>query len=266
MDNAPGRFESIEYCVEDGVAVITFNRPQQHNAINSVMNRELPLVWQRFNDDPTAVVAILTAAGEKAFCSGADMHDLPLPADVELSPSALRWTARHNDIWKPVICAVNGMAIGGGLHFIADSDIVIAADNATFFDTHVRVGLVAGVEPVALCRRMPMEAVLRMALLGGGERITAQRAYELGMVGEVVAAAKLQARARELADLIKRNSPAALARTKQAIWQAQELGLEEGLSNAMRLINENNRGADFSEGIRAFIEKRPPRWLPFKPE
>ena len=266
MLEATDIFETIDYSVEDGVALIRLNRPQQHNAVNSAMNRELPLVWQRFNNDPAAVVAILTGAGAKTFCSGADMHDLPLPADVEFTATSLRWTARHNDIWKPVICAVNGNVIGGGLHFIADSDIVIAADSATFFDTHVRVGLVAGLEPVALCRRMPMEAVLRMALVGGNERMSAQRAYELGMVGELVTAAELMPRARQVADLIKCNSPAALARTKQAIWQAQEMNLQAGLENAARLINENNCGADFGEGIRAFIEKRPPRWQAFPSE
>jgi enoyl-CoA hydratase/carnithine racemase len=259
-------FEAINYSVEDGVAFIQLNRPQQHNAVNSVMNRELPLVWQKFNNDPNAIVAIFSGAGAKTFCSGADIADLPLPGDQDLTADSIRWTARQNAVWKPVICAVNGMAIGGGLHFIADSDIVIAADTATFFDTHVRVGLVAGLEPVSLCRRMPMEAVLRMALIGGGERISAQRAYEVGLVGEIVAAEQLLIRAREIADLLKRNSPAAMARTKQAIWQAQEMSLEAGLANAIHLINENNRGADFSEGIRAFIEKRPPRWQVFAPE
>src|SRR5690606_1307380 len=117
---------------------------------------------------------------------------------------------------------------------------VVAADTATFFDTHVRVGLVAGLEPVALCRRMPMEAVLRLALTGGGERLDARRACELGLVGEVVAAEQLWQRAQQLAELIKRNSPAALARTKQAIWQAQDLHLETALDNAWALISAHN--------------------------
>jgi enoyl-CoA hydratase/carnithine racemase len=255
-------FKTIAYRVADGVAVIQLDRPQHHNAIDSVMHRELPLVWQRFKRDPAAIVAIITGTGDKAFCSGADIADLPAAG----TGADIRWTARQNAVWKPVICAVNGMAVGGGLHFIADSDIVIAADTATFFDTHVRVGLVAGLEPVALCRRMPMEAVLRMALMGGGERLGAQRALELGLVGELVAPAQLQSRAHQLADLIKRNSPAALARTKQAIWQAQELHLDAALDNAWRLINVHNDGPDFAEGTRAFLEKRKPCWQTYHEE
>ena len=258
-------FETLDYSVTDGVAVIRLDRAAQHNAVNSVMHNELPSAWQRFKRDPAAVVAILTGAGNKAFCSGADIADLPAVASDD-DRTEIRWTARQNDVWKPVICAVNGMAVGGGLHFVADSDIVIAADTASFFDTHVRVGLVAGLEPVALCRRMPMEAVLRLALTGGGERLDAQRARELGLVGEVVAADQLWLRALELAELVKRNSPAALARTKQAIWQAQDLHLETALDNAWALISAHNEGPDFAEGTRAFLEKRKPRWQPYHEE
>lgn len=260
-------FETIDYRVDDGIALISLNRPQQHNAINAAMHRELPLAWQRFNRDSTALVAIFTGAGERAFCTGADVADLPpLGSSAEECIAATRWTARHNAVWKPVICAVNGMAVGGGLHFVADSDIVIAADNATFFDTHVKVGLVAGVEPVVLSRRMPFEAVLRMALVGGGERMSAARAHELGLVGEVVSAEQLLPRARAVADLIKRNSPAAMARTKQALWQALELPLEDALNNAWRLIAAHNAGPDFAEGVQAFLDRRPPRWREPIPE
>ena len=259
-------FETLNYEVEEGVAVITLNRPKQLNAVNGVASRELPVVWQHFEQDNTAAVAIVTGAGEKAFCTGADLVDLP-DTDGEGNISSLqsiRWTSLQNKIWKPVICAVNGMVVGGGLHFIADSDIVIAADHATFFDTHVKVGLVAGLEPVGLCRRMPMEAVLRMALVGGGERIGAHQAMELGMVGEVVPGLKLLATARELADKIKKYSPAALARTKKAIWQSQEMGLHAGLENAWQLIMEQNSHADVGEGVAAFVERRAPVWQPYK--
>lgn len=260
-------FETIDYQVEDGVAVIRLNRPHRHNAINAAMHRELPRAWQHFNRDPAAVVAIFTGAGERAFCTGADIDDLPeVDTDAADSAAAMRWTARHNAVWKPVICAVNGMAVGGGLHFIADSDIVIAADTATFSDSHVSVGLVAGLEPVTLSRRMPLESVLRMALVGGGERLDAQRARELGMISEAVPAERLLARAQEIAALIKRNSPAAMARTKQAIWQAQELPLEDALNNAWRLIARHNAGPDFAEGVRAFLERRAPRWPQFSEE
>jgi len=257
-------FETIQYSVEDGVALIRLARPERHNAINSVMSRELPLVWRRFRTDPSAIVAILTGAGDKAFCSGADISDLPV---VDEAGGALKdqlpWTPRQNQVWKPVICAVNGMAVGGGLHFVADCDIVIASTEATFFDPHVRVGLVAGLEPVVLCRRAAFEAVLRMALMGGGERMGAQRALDIGLISECVAPDQLMARASALASVIKLNSPSALARTQQAIWQSLEMPLEAALENASRLIAEHNLGPDYAEGQAAFLERRPPRWSPY---
>ena len=259
-------FETIDYSVTDGVAEICLSRPARHNAVNAQMNADLPAAWEAFNADPNAIVAIITGAGEKAFCTGADIADLP---ELDLSSASaamasMRWTSQQNSIWKPVICAVNGMTIGGGLHFIADSDIVIAADNATFFDTHVNVGLVAGLEPVGLVRRMPMEAVLRMALLGGNEKICAQRALHIGLVGEVVSQQQLLPRAYEVAAMMTSNSPAAMARTKKAIWAAKNRGLDDALSHAWQLIIEHNKSADYAEGTNAFLEGRAPRWQPWQ--
>jgi enoyl-CoA hydratase/carnithine racemase len=195
---------------------------------------------------------------------GADLADLP-QTDGEQGAGTLqsiRWSPLQNQVWKPVICAVNGMAVGGGLHFVADSDIVIAAEHATFFDTHVKVGLVAGLEPVSLARRMPLEAVLRMTLVGGAERIHAHRARELGLVSEVVPAEQLATRAREVADMIKRHSPTALMRSKQAIWGAAERELTAGLEHAWSLIMAHDGHPDMAEGAQAFIERRAPRWQP----
>lgn len=266
-------YETLTYDVHDGVATITLNRPQQRNAVNAMMSRELPEVWKQFKHDDNAVVAILTGAGDKALSTGADLADLP-ETDGEPdeqgrkwgSLKSIRWTALQNRIWKPVICAVNGMAVGGGLHFVADADIVLAADTATFFDTHVKVGLVAGLEPVSLARKMPFEAVMRMALTGGNERLTAQRAYELGMVSEVVPAANLMAQALALANLIKTHSPVSLARTKKALWEAKEMGLHAALDNAWGYIMAQNTHPDIQEGGKAFMERRAPQWQPYRGE
>jgi len=154
------------------------------------------------------------------------------------------------------------MVVGGGLHFIADSDLVVAAEHATFLDTHVKVGLVAGLEPVGLARRLPLEQVLRMALLGGAERMSAQQALALGLVGDVVPADQLMARARELATKIAQHSPAALARTKQAIWESLDRGLDEAIGHTWDLIQQHNDHPDSREGATAFVEKRKPRWAP----
>jgi E-phenylitaconyl-CoA hydratase len=260
-------FETIAYSLKDGVATIQLDRPARHNAINRQMHAELPRAWERFDRDPDAIVAIVTGTGDAAFCAGADMADLP-PLDREAAPShdAVRWTGLQNRVWKPVICAVNGLTVGGGLHFVADADIVLASEAATFCDTHVSVGLVAGLEPVSLARRMPMEAVLRLALVGRGERMSAARALATGMIGEVVEPARLMARAREIAAMVAANCPSAMAATKRAIWQAKEVPLGAALENAWRLILDHNDGPDFREGIAAFLERRPPVWQAPHPE
>ncbi|MFZ4109589.1 MAG: enoyl-CoA hydratase/isomerase family protein, partial [Polymorphobacter sp.] len=138
-------YESLRIDIEDGVATLVLNRVDRHNAINKVMNRELPDAWARLEADVAVRAIIVTGAGDRAFCTGADLADPPTPTDPAFasSLSSIAWTGRQNGGTKPVIAAVNGMAVGGGLHFIADADIVIAAEHARLIDTHVAVGLVA---------------------------------------------------------------------------------------------------------------------------
>ena len=262
-------FATLIYEVSDGVATLTLNRPERHNAFNIAMARELCEAWTQIKRDTAVVCVIVTGAGEKAFCTGFDVAEVAAgdtagETDTSYDDSPLiKLTAIHNRCWKPVITAVNGMVNGGGLHFIADSDLVIAAEHATFFDTHVKVGLLSALEPVGLARRIPLEAVLRMSLLGGSERMTAAEAKQLGLVGEVLPAAQLLPRARELAAKIAQHSPAALARTKRVIWESLDRGLHEGLRNAWSVIGEHGKGPDVREGAMAFVEKRKPRWLPY---
>ena len=138
------------------------------------------------------------------------------------------FTSWHNDVWKPVITAVNGICAGGGFHWVADADIVIAASDAQFFDPHVSIGQVVSIEAIGLMKKMPVEAVMRMAFVGRHERLSAQRAYELGMISEIVdPPERLRDAAQALAEKIARNSPAAMAATKRALWGALELGLTD---------------------------------------
>jgi enoyl-CoA hydratase/carnithine racemase len=265
-------FETIRWEKSERVGTLTLHRPERHNAFNVAMARELRSAWEDARRDPEVVVVIVTGAGERAFCTGMDVADV---ADGSAREEAARMereegrpfyqflTALQNRCWKPVVTAVNGMVCGGGLHFVADSDLILAAEHATFFDTHVKVGLVAGLEPVGLARRMPLEAVLRMAFLGGSERLDARRALELGLVGEVLPAAGLLPRARELAARIAEHSPTALARSKQAIWESLDAGLHPGLERAWQLIREHTSHPDLQEGSSAFVEKRRPRWAPY---
>jgi E-phenylitaconyl-CoA hydratase len=259
-------FETLLLERRDGVAALTLNRPERHNAFNTAMALELRRAWEEIKADPEVVCAIVTGAGDKAFCTGADVTEVA-ESDTESRASEsmdaspfLHMTAIHNRCWKPVIAAVNGMVAGGGLHFVADADLVLAAEHASFFDTHVKVGLVAGLEPVGLARRIPLEAVLRMALLGGSERMSAQEAWRIGLVGEVLPAAQLMPRARELAAKIAQHSPAALMRSKQAIWESLDVGLHQGLARAWEIIGHHGAHPDVKEGATAFVEKRKPRW------
>jgi enoyl-CoA hydratase/carnithine racemase len=265
-------FEHLLYDVSDGVATITLNRPDKYNAFNSAMADELRTAWGAVQKSPDVVCAIVTGAGERSFCTGMDVADVA-SGDAKGSGTLDRddapWnhlTAIQNKCWKPVITAVNGMVNGGGLHFIADSDLIVCADHVTFFDTHVKVGLIAGLEPVGLVRRIPLEAVLRMALLGGAERMTAQQALEIGLVGEVVSQEELMPRARELAAKISQHSPTALARTKQTIWESLDRGLDDALANTWQAISDHVAHPDLDEGAKAFVEKRKPNWAPFTGE
>jgi len=259
-------FTSLLYEKADGVATLTLNRPERHNAFNLQMANELCLAWADIKADPAVVCAIVTGAGDKAFCTGFDVADVASGSTAgdekigyDESP-VLKLTAIHNHCWKPVITAVNGMVNGGGLHFLADSDLILAAEHATFFDTHVKIGLLSALEPVGLARRIPLEAVLRMSLLGGAERMTAAEAKQIGLVGEVVPAVQLLPRARDLAAKIAQHSPTALARTKRAIWESLDRGLHDGLRHAWDIIGEHGDSPDPLEGARAFVEKRKPRW------
>ncbi|MEE3327413.1 MAG: enoyl-CoA hydratase-related protein [Myxococcota bacterium] len=262
------QFETLLYEVEAGIATVTLNRPERHNAFNTLMAVELRRVWQAIKADPDVVCAIVTGSGERAFCTGMDVADVASgdTRKAEGQDEEADWrklTPIQNQCWKPVIAAVNGMVVGGGLHFVVDADLVVCAEEATFMDTHVKVGLVAGLEPVGLARKIPLEAVLRLALLGGSERMSAQEALRLGLVGEVVPAAEVMPRAHALATMISQHSPTALALTKQSIWTSLDEGLESALERTWSTIEAHNDHPDLQEGSLAYVEKRKPNWKPY---
>ena len=259
------------------VAVITMNRPHRHNSVDTAQLERLESTWHELDADADVRVIVFTGAGS-AFCAGADLvartagesatsevaEDVDA-ADIYPSPrrggGRVGFTARHCKVYKPVITAVNGVCAGAGLHFVADSDIVICSSNATFVDTHVNVGQVSALEPIGLSRRIPLGAVLRMVCLGRHERIDAQRALDIGLVTEVVdPAARLLDRALELADLVATASPDSLRVSLQAIWEGLDLGLEDAYLNGYRPLVAHWRHPDAVEGARAFVEKREPTW------
>lgn len=256
---------------EGPVGWLVFDRPDAGNAMDAVMFDELERAWRELDDDPAVRVVVNTGEG-RSFQTGVDVVQVANDKAAlrehsrRTRDAELRFTAWQCGVRKPVIAAVNGVCAGGGLHFVADADIVIAASDATFLDPHVSLGQVVAYEGIALARKSPMESILRMALVGRHERMTAARAYQLGILSEVVDPPDvLRTRAQELGATIARNSPAAMAATKAALWGA----LEAGITEASRTGGAHLAGMwghpDQEEGPQAFTEKRDARWQDLEP-
>jgi enoyl-CoA hydratase/carnithine racemase len=220
---------------DDHVATLTLNRPDKLNAINAEMLAEFKRLWQVVRDDDRVHAVVLRAAGSRAFSTGLDrVQGFKYPDNVWNKPDpGSSLDPKHHKVWKPVVCAVNGMCAGGAFYLVGGSDIVIASDDATFFDPHVDYGLVAALEPISMLQRMPLGEVLRMSLLGLEERIGAVRAQEIGLVSEVVQADLLHARAHELARKIASKPSASTQGTVKAIWEALDLGRAQALERAL---------------------------------
>jgi enoyl-CoA hydratase/carnithine racemase len=242
------------------------NRPELLNAMNAKMRDEFADAWLELDHDPAVKVIVHTGAG-RAFQTGVDVTELATDGQgmgryrESVENWDLHFTAWHQGVDKPVITADNGLCAGGAFHWVADADIVIAASDAQFFDPHVSVGQVVAIEAIGLLRKMPFEAVMRMALVGRYERMSAQRAYELGMVSEIVdPPERLRERAQELAETIAKNSPAAMRATKRALGGALEAGLTDACrAGAQELVSMWGH-PDQEEGPSAFAEKRAPQW------
>jgi enoyl-CoA hydratase len=254
------------------VGWLIFDRPDAGNAMDAVMLEELESAWLELDADPAVRVIVNTGNGRQ-FQTGLDVVQLAGDREALREQSrrtrdaTLRLTAWHNSVAKPVIAAVNGLCAGGGLHFVADADIVIAASSATFVDPHVSIGQVSAYETIGLARKMPFESVMRMALTGRSERVSAQRAYELGMISEVVdPPERLRDAAQELAEKIARNSPAAMAASKRALWGALEMDLTDACIAGGRELVSMWGHPDQSEGPLAFADKRDANWIPSTPQ
>lgn len=262
-------YETILYEVDDRVATITFNRPDRLNAINRTMEHELRDAYARAESDDDVWTVVVTANG-RAFCSGADVEtvrdDGRVPYEGRYLSRFSEWeapqeaTPPYREMAKPVIVGVNGLCCGAGLDLVTTGDIVIASEAATFFDPHVSIGLVSGREMVRLARVLPLNVAMRVALMGKHERLTAARAYDLGLVTEVVAPDALGPRLREIADTVNRNAPLAVRGTRLAIRKGLALPVYEAELLAEAYRERNLHTDDAGEGPRAFLEKRDPVW------
>jgi len=233
----PVTFQTILLDVDatDHVATITLNRPEQLNAFNRTMCEEMAQAWRTVKLDEAVHAVVLRAAGSRAFSAGLDIKTTyGQPENVwnhedpgeSLSP---KW----QKMWKPVVCAVQGMCTAGGFYFINESDVVICSQDATFFDSHVSAGLVCALEPIGLMRRIGLGETLRMALTGNDERVGADTALRIGLVSEVVPPDRLWERAHAIAAGIAAKPPSATQGTVKAIWESLDkpyrAALEQGL-------------------------------------
>lgn len=262
-------YETIRMEVADRTALITLDRPDQLNAVSPLMARELRDAYAVAEADEAVWILIVTGSG-RAFCAGADVTEIPDDGRVVYDEPYLstypQWEAPQEatppfrTMTKPVLTAVNGLCCGAGLDLVTTGDITIASERAEFFDPHVSIGLVSGRESVRLARVLPLNIAMRVALTGRHERIDAARAFQLGLVSEVVPHDRLLERAKEVAALVNRNAPLAVRGTRLAIRKGIDLPLHDAEILAEAFRERVVRTDDAKEGPLAFMEKREPRW------
>lgn len=262
MDPTSDPEAGIRYEVRSGVGIITIDRPERGNSLTRAMAPRMVELWRQVQEDPEVRVVVVTGSGDRHFCTGIDVHEVAETGGGTAGDGpveTIAWSPLHHGVWKPVISALNGTVAGGGLHFVADADVVVAVEHASVLDTHVSVGMVGAVENVGLLHRLPLGAVLRMTFEGRHGRLSAARAHQLGLIDEVVPDDALGAALR-IADLVQRNSPAALALSKKAIWGGVGVAREEAARAAWELAKSHRSHPDYREGPAAFAEGRDPRW------
>ena len=219
---------TVEIHRDGPVGWLIFDRPDAGNAIDAQMFIDLEHAWAELDADDTVSVIVNTGNG-RAFQTGLDVIQLARDPEAlkassrQTKRTELRLTAWHCGVTKPVIAAVNGICAGGGLHFVADADIVIASSNAEFLDPHVSVGQVTAFEAIGMLKKSPMESIARMAYLGRHERITADRARQLGILSEVVEPEQLRTRAQDIAETIAQHPLDQLRQLKRQLWAALEV-------------------------------------------
>ena len=240
-------YETLIVDIADKIATVTLNRPEQLNSFTKTMMAECEAVWRRIAEDDDIHVVVLRAAPGRAFSTGVDVKQSATPDGTIMHDNV--WVAEDPGVklgpkscgcWKPVIAAVHGMCAGGAFYWINEADIVIASEDATFFDPHVTYGMTAALEPIGLTYRLPLGDVLRMALLGNDERIGAATALRIGLVSEVLALDDLWPRAHHLASLIAAKPLAATMGSIRAIWDSLDMPRSVALATALKYCQIGN--------------------------
>lgn len=243
--------------MNDGIAVITINRAERYNTMNTAVRDGLFDAFRRFEEDAATRVAILTAAGNKAFCAGRDLKDRTQAEMTEIPRGYLPIIGDAIQVSKPVIAAVNGPAQALGFIFVQMCDLCVSSSEATFGITEVKMG--RGVPwAVPLAKMLPRKVMLELLLTS--LPISAQRAWEVGLVNHVVPPDQLMPKAMELAQAIVASAPLSVAGARKIVALADELPQSEALAQAYDVFKSIYASEDAAEGIRAFVKKRAPRW------
>ena len=240
-------YKEIEVTSAGHIATVTINRPAAMNSFTNLMLNEFQHFWRAVAEDDDIHAVVLRAAEGRAFSTGVDVKAAREPGGAIMHDNI--WVAadpgeklgpKSNRCWKPVIAAVHGMCAGGAFYWINEADIIICSEDATFFDPHVTYGMVAALEPIGATYRMPLGDVLRMALLGNDERISAATALRIGLVTEVTPNDKLRARAQQLAEIIASKPPAATQGTVRAFWESLDMPRASALLTGLKYCQLGN--------------------------
>jgi enoyl-CoA hydratase/carnithine racemase len=242
---------------EDGIAIITLNRPEARNALGKDIRAGLFAAWDRFERDPTLRVAILTGSGEKAFCAGGDLKEMT-ELRLTVPPRDMFPVPGDNiELTKPTIAAVNGLAFAGGWMIAQACDLCVASTRAQFAITEVKVGR-SSPWAAPLIHMIPQRIMMEIVLTG--KPITAQRAYEIGLVNRLAEPDELMAAALALATEILEGAPLSVGAAREMVMLSTEMGRSAALRGARHVSERVYRSEDAQEGPKAFAEKRRPQW------
>jgi enoyl-CoA hydratase/carnithine racemase len=267
-------YETLVVRKDDGVAWVSLARPAVRNAINQQMQDELREVWTGFRYDDEVRCVVLTGEGQ-SFCTGIDRGEA-VSEDNNAAMAAGDYPGyptpwmyddpgrdvgpKSCDLWKPVIAAVQGMACGGAFYMLGETEFIIASDDAVFFDPHVTYGMTAAFEPMQMLSKMPFQEIMRLSLLGAHERMSAERAREIGLVTEVVPNDELLDRAGWAARVIADSPPLVIQGTMRALWTALEVPRTQAIGLANLFTRIGSDAAAFKAGQERFSSGERVQW------
>jgi enoyl-CoA hydratase/carnithine racemase len=267
-------YDTLLYSKDDGIARVTLNRPEVRNAINQRMQDELRDVWNDVRYDGDVRCVILDGAGH-SFCTGIDRGEAVSEENTDSIAAGnypgypTPWVyddpgrdigPKSMDCWKPVIASVHGMACGGAFYMLGEVEFIIASQDATFFDPHVTYGMTAAFEPIQMLSKMPFQEIMRMALLGADERMSAERAREIGMVSEVCPRDELADRTNWAARVIADSPALAIQGTLRALWTALEVSRQQAIELAALYTRIGSDAEAFKAGQARFASGKRPEW------